>query len=278
MIQIVTDSSCDLPPELAEKYNVSIVPLTIRFGEQEFIDRDQLSPDEFWKKITNDSELPKTAAPSPGAFEKTFREAFDNGAEGVLCLTLSSKLSATYQAAVIASEAVKNSIDVRVIDTLSLTTALGMLAVHASEKSGGESLDGLERHIKSLLPNIRIYATLDTLEFLKKGGRIGGAQAFLGNLLSIKPVIAINDGEVHAETKQRTRSRAIDYLYSKVTQATNPQQITVCSGLAGDAASFANRIREALPNSSVVESTIGPVIGTYGGPGVVGVTYVEQTP
>ena len=141
-IRIVTDSACDLPPAVADEHNIEIVPLSIRFGETEYVDRRDLTPKEFWAKTAESKVLPETAAPSPGAFEEAFRNAATQGATGVVCVCLSSGLSATYQSAQLAAEAVKDTIPVRVIDSRSVTIAQGLLAIAGAEAAAaGKSLD-----------------------------------------------------------------------------------------------------------------------------------------
>src|SRR5688500_9067535 len=184
-IRVVTDSSCDLPPALADKHGIAIVPLTIRFGDEEFVDRRDLTPSQFWSRVAASAVLPATAAPSPGAFEEAYRQAAADGCDGVVAITLSGELSATYQSAELAAKAVGGDIQVRTVDSRSLTLALGIMCVAAAEAAeSGKTLDEVVDVVEDVKARTRIYATLDTLENLKKGGRIGGAQAMLGSMLS----------------------------------------------------------------------------------------------
>src|SRR5688500_103274 len=271
-LRVVTDSSCDLPNAIAEQHGIDIVPLTIRFGEQEYVDRRDLSPTEFWAKVKASPVLPETAAPSPGAFEEAYRRAVADGCDGVLAITLSGELSATHQAAELAAKAMDGVLPVRVIDSRSLTLALGMMCLTAVRLgSEGQSLDEVAAVIEDLKARTRIFATLDTLENLKKGGRIGGAQAALGSMLSIKPVIQIVNGRVEQESKQRTRSKSLHYLADKVRDAGRIEQLAVLHGDAPDLEEFLDLVAPFYPRDEIVIGDIGAVIGTHGGPRTIGV-------
>jgi len=203
-VRIVTDSSCDLAPDEAEVLGIDIVPLSIRFGDKEFTDRVELSVDEFYRRLNESEQLPETAAPAPGAFEQVFRRAAEQGADAVVCINLSGELSATIQSAQNAARAVADTIDVRVVDSRSVTLGLGSQAIAAAELArDGADADTIVAAVEDMSTRTRVLACLDTLENLKKGGRIGGAQALLGNLLSIKPLIDASSGKVEEAGKAR---------------------------------------------------------------------------
>jgi DegV family protein with EDD domain len=273
-VRIVTDSSCDLPQDLASQLGIEIVPLTIRFGEEEFVDRRDLSPTEFWARVAASPVLPETAAPAPGAFEEVFRKAGEAGADGIVCVNLSSKLSATLQAAQIAAKAVEGDLPVRVVDSLNVTMALGMLCVGAAHRAAeGATIDEVATQVEERVAGCRVYATLDTLENLKKGGRIGGAQAFLGSMLNIKPIIEVRDGAVEQEAKARTRAKALRYVAEKVKSFGTITDVAVMHGNAPDVEEFVGMIGELFPREEIVVGDIGAVIGTHAGPRTVGVTF-----
>ncbi len=174
-IRVVTDSACDLTTELAEQHGVTIVPLSIRFGSEEYVDGSTLSTDDFWARCKSSPVLPETAAPSPGAFQEAFLEAARQGYDGVLCLTLSGGVSATLQAATAASKSVSDTIAVRAVDSRSLTLGLGLMVIDIAERAAaGAGLDELEARVAALVPRASVYGAVDTLEHLEKGGRIGG--------------------------------------------------------------------------------------------------------
>ncbi len=234
-IQVVTDSACDLMPATAEEHGVRVVPLTIRFGAEEFVDRDELSGKEFWDRVITGPDMPETAAPSPGTFQQAFLEAAEAGHDGVVCVTISSRLSATFQAASTAAESVTDRIPVRVVDTLSVTLGQGLLALAASEMGRqGKSADDIAEAVADMATRTHVYGVLASLDYLKRGGRIGGAAHLLGSLLSIKPVIEVRDGAVEVESKQRTRTRSLQYLAGKALEAGPLEWLAVADGVAPD--------------------------------------------
>ncbi|MCA1690764.1 MAG: DegV family protein [Acidimicrobiales bacterium] len=274
-VKVVTDSSSDLPAELAERHDISVVPLSIRFGEEEFVDRRDLTPAEFWARCAQSPVLPETSAPSPGAFEQVFRAAAEAGADGVICVNISAKLSATSQSAQAAAQAVADLIPVRVVDSRSATLGLGMTVLEASRLAAeGKTLDEVVAGAENAIERTRVFGTLDTLENLKKGGRIGGAQALLGSLLSIKPVIEVKDGAVEPGPKQRTRSRALAYLVDKVAAETGGiDQLGVIHGAAPDLNQFLDMLSAHFPREKIVVGDIGPVVGAHTGPRTIAVAY-----
>ena len=273
-IRIVTDSSCDLPPALEAEHRITIVPLSIRFGGDEFVDRKDLTPKEFWRRCASASVLPETAAPSPGAFEAAFRSAAADGADGVVCINLSADLSATFQAAELAAKSVAADVPVRVVDSRTLTMGLGNLCLSAARvaETGG-SIDEVVADVERRIPLTRTYAALDTLENLKKGGRIGGAQAMLGSMLSIKPIIDITGGKVEQEAKQRTRSKSLRYLADKVKNAGTIENLAVMHGDAPDLDEMLDLLAPIFPREKIVVGDLGAVIGAHGGPRTMGVTF-----
>jgi DegV family protein with EDD domain len=274
-IQVVTDSACDLTPATAEEHGVRVVPLTIRFGAEEFVDRDELSGKEFWDRVVTGPDMPETAAPSPGAFQQAFLEAADAGHDGVVCATISSRLSATFQAASTAAESVTDRIPVRVVDTLSVTLGQGLLALAASELGRqGKSADDVAAAVADMATRTHVYGVLASLDYLKRGGRIGGAAHLLGSLLSIKPVIEVRDGVVEVESKQRTRTRSLQYLAGKALGAGPLEWLAVADGMAPDLDEVLGTIHRAAPAHDLVLGELGPVVGAHAGPGSVGVCFI----
>lgn len=275
-IRIVTDSSCDLPQALADERGIAIVPLTIRFGSEELVDRRDLTPAEFWARCAASAVLPETAAPAPGLFDQAFRNAAADGADGVVCVNISTKLSATGQSAQTAANGVADVIPVKVVDSRSVTLGLGMVALAAATAAAGAgaTLDQVAAAAETAAANTKVFGTIDTLDFLKKGGRIGGAQALLGSLLSIKPVIEVRDGAVEPGPKQRTRSRALKYLVDRVAAETTPiARLAVLNGAAPDLDAFLDQLGAHYPRDQIVVGDLGAVIGAHTGPGTIGVAY-----
>jgi len=273
-IQVVTDSACDLSPDTAQERDIRVVPLKIRFGSEEFVDREELSTKEFWDRVITGEVIPETAAPSPGAFQEAFEEAAGRGHSGVLCVTISSGLSATYQAASTAAAAVGGRIPVRIVDSLTLTLGQGLLALAACDLAErGEPLDLICASIEELKTRTRVYGVVESLDFLRQGGRIGGAAHLVGSLLSIKPVIEVRDGVVEVESKQRTRIRSLQYLASKAVDSSPLERLGVANGAAKDIDEVLELLKNVETENEVIVTDLGPVIGSHAGPGSIGLCF-----
>jgi DegV family protein with EDD domain len=272
-VRIVTDSACDLPENLVEALGIEIVPLTIRFGDEELVDREQLDADQFWDRLRTSEVLPETSAPSAGAFEARFRDLVQRGATGILCINLSSRLSATMQAAQVAANAVRDECPIVVIDSRTASMGLGALCLTAARRAAdGARLEEIVEDILSRRDRTRLFGALDTLEYLKRGGRIGNARALLGSMLSIKPIVEVRDGVVEEAGKVRTRSKALQQLADRA----RAQPIDTCAvlhGQAPDVDELLALLADVFPRDEIVTGLVGPVIGTHAGPGVIGVTF-----
>jgi DegV family protein with EDD domain len=274
MIRVLTDSSCDLPAELLVQHRIEVVPLTIRFGDEEFVDREQLSIDDFWRRLTTSSVPTQTAAPSAGRYLEAFSRLTSSGADGIVVACLSSKLSATYQSAMLAADQSTSGVPVRVIDSNLVSAALGMVAIEASEAAvAGASLDEVAEVARVASANCRIFAALDTLEYLRRGGRIGGAAAMVGSLLDVKPLISVEDGLVAAAGRVRTRKRALAAVLDRVAN-NRPEirRLAVVHSDPPDLDEFLTSLRQVYEDEFFV-ARLGPIVGSHTGPGVVGVVY-----
>ena len=274
-VRVVTDSAGDLTPALAEEQGVTIVPLSIRFGSEEFVDGATLTAEEFWRRCKSSDVLPETSAPSPGAFQEAFLAAAGDGYDGVVCINISGALSATYQAARTAADTVSDQVPVRVIDSRSVTMGQGLMVLAAAESAaGGASLDEVEAVVQGRIERTQVFGAINTLEHLEKGGRIGGARALLGSLLSIKPVVHVVDGVVEEESKQRTRSRQLRYLADKIIGFGNLERVAVCNGAASDLDDLLGLLSGVDVKYPLEVVNLGPVVGTHTGPGTLGVCVV----
>ena len=273
-VRIVTDSACDLTDDEVASYGIEIVPLSIRFGDEELIDREQLSITEFYARMATSEHLPQTAAPSPGQFDQAFRRALDGGADQVVCVNLSRKVSATMEAAEAGARNIDG--DIRVLDSGSVTCGLGTIVLAAAQAaSDGASADEITAVVADLSDRTRVYAVLDTLENLKKGGRIGNAQALLGSMLSIKPLLDFSSGEVEEAGKQRTRKKALAWLRSTVTDnADNIDRLAIAHAMADDIDAFVTQVAADTGRNDIRVDVVGPVVASHGGPGLVGVGMV----
>jgi len=273
-VRIVTDSACDLTAEEVERYGIEVVPLSIRFGDDEFEDRSELSVEGFYGLMEQRSELPETAAPSPGKFEAAFRRQAEAGADAVVCINLSSDLSATMAAAQNAARSLEGELPVHVVDSKSITAGLGTQVLLAAERAAdGASAEDVVALVEDLRRHTHVVGCLDTLENLKKGGRIGGAQAMLGSLLSIKPMIDISTGVVEEAGKHRTRKKSLEALREKVRAGKPVEHLAIMHGMAPDVSQMT-----ALLDEDGLEyrlGHIGAVIGSHGGPRVVGACWLD---
>lgn len=275
-VHIITDSSCDLSDAAVAELGISIVPLEIRFGTEAFVDRVELSTVEFWERCRSDPELPSTAAPAPGAFAQAYQRAADAGASEVVVITLSGDLSATIEAAQQAAGA-HPEFNCHVVDSRSVSAGLGLVVIAAAElAASGAGAAEIVDFVTSVAPRVRIHAALDTLENLRKGGRIGAAQSLLGSVLSIKPLITVTDGRVEPAGKQRTRARALTHLVDLVsTESANIERLAIMHADCADVDEFAARVAP-LTDTEPEVMMIGPVVGAHAGAGTIGVVFIER--
>ena len=266
-VRIVTDSGCDLAPEVAEELGIEVVPLSIRFGDTEYTDRVDLSPEKFYAEMASRDELPETAAPSPGAFAEAYKRLIADGATSIISINLSEALSATAQAARTAAGTI-DDVDIHIVDSRSATVGQGTIVWRAAEAAReGASVQDIIDSTNDLSNRTHVLGVLDTLDNLKKGGRIGNAQAMIGSMLSIKPCIDLSTGAVEEAGRQRTRKKALAWLAGELPS--NATNVAIGHGLAPDIDTFVNMIDVEIDRVSL----IGPVVGTHGGPRVVGLSY-----
>jgi DegV family protein with EDD domain len=268
VIRVVTDSSCDLPDELIRNNGIEVVPLTIRFGDQALLDRVDLSAAQFWERLRTGDTLPQTSAPAPGQFRTVFERLFSHAADGIVVVSLSSRLSGTFEAA---RNAARDMDEVVVIDSFTATAALGFQVIEAArEAQRGADLPTVERRARAAATGV--VAALDTLEFLRRGGRIGPAAAFLGAALQIKPLIELKGGAVVPAGRVRTRSKSLAFIARRLAElGPTLEELAI---VHADARDEAEKLASELDLScSVLVSEIGPVIGTHTGPGTIGAAY-----
>jgi len=266
-VRIVTDSGCDLAPDVADALGIAVVPLSIRFGSTEYTDRVDLSPEKFYAEMDAREELPETAAPSPGAFAEAYQSLLDDGATSIVSINLSEALSATAQAARTAATTIDGA-DIHIVDSKSATVGQGTLILRAAEAArDGASVQEIIDSTNELSARTHVLGVLDTLDNLKKGGRIGNAQAMIGSMLSIKPCIDLSSGAVEEAGRQRTRKKALAWLAKELPS--NATNVAIGHGLASDIDGFVDMLDLEVDRVSL----IGPVVGTHGGPRVVGMSY-----
>lgn len=272
MIRVITDSAADLPPEVRTRLGITVVPLTVRFGTETFTDGVDLDAASFWSRLQASSGLPETAAPSAGAFIEACEAQTAEGADGIVIVSLSSRLSATHQAAVIAAENHRGA-PVRVVDSRTVSMAQGLVAIAAAEAAAsGPTLDDVVAAASAAVSRVDILVALDTVDFLRRGGRVGGAQAMIGGLLDVKPLLTVEDGVVAAAGRVRTRSRARAAIVDRASEQATASRMAVLHGGSDDVDEVVDAIR-AIVGEHVIVAELGPVVGTHAGPGTIGVAY-----
>jgi DegV family protein with EDD domain len=275
-VRIVTDSACDLPQALADELGIEIVPLTIRIDGHEYVDRRDLTPAEFWARCSASSTLPETAAPAPGQFEEVYRRLAAEGASSVVVITLSGALSATMQSAELAARSVAGDVQVTVVDSRSVSLGQGVVGINSARlAAGGGSHDDVVARALDLAERTHVWGAVDTLENLKKGGRIGGAKALLASALAIKPIIEVRDGKVEQGGKQRTRSKALAFLVEKVVSYGDIDDLSVLQADCPDVDQFVAMLRPHF-GGDIVVGDIGPVVGSHAGRGTIGVAFSRR--
>lgn len=269
-IGVVTDSTADFPGDARERLGIEVVPLSVTWDRDTFRDKIDLSTEEFYRMLPARPTVPKTAAPAPGLFEQAYEKLLGQ-ADHVVSVHLAGKLSATYDVARGAAERVGGG-RVSVIDSGQTTMCLGWLAMRAVELGAeGASTEQVVGEVRSWVPRLRLYAVLDTLEYLKRGGRIGRAQALMGALLNIKPLISVRDGEVHPVERIRSRAAAMRRLVDVVATQGTLARLGILHGATPEILDELERLfRERLPGHTFERAEIGIVLGTHAGPGVFG--------
>ncbi|MBC8426812.1 DegV family protein [bacterium] len=277
-IAIVTDSTSDLPKEVAEQHGITIVPLNVRFSMEEFKDGVDIDNDEFYRRLQSESELPTTSQPAPGEFAETYRKlAADHDA--IVSVHLSSKVSQTMNSATQgAREVASDALRIETIDSGQATIALGLIAVEAAKTAAaGGSVDEVVAAVKDASSRAKFYGMVNTLEYLVKGGRIGRAKAFLGGLLKVTPIITFEDGESAPAESPRTRRRGIERIKALTEAAAPFQYLAVHYSTEPEiAVELARDLAHVAPEDGIVTSQVGAVIGTYAGPGSLGVGFIRK--
>ena len=270
-VKIVTDSVSDIPSDLAKQLDITMVPLTVNFGVESFLDGVEITPKEFFEKIQTAPSLPTTAAPSIGAFTEVYKDLTGKGHE-VVSLHVSGKLSATLSSATQAAAELGNE-HISVVDTQAVSAMEALIVTAAARVAiAGGSVEEVIEKAKSSIDKTAVYVVLDTLEYLQKGGRIGRAAALMGGLLSIKPILTLNDGEVHPHEKVRTRAKALARIIEIVQSGGPYEEITVMHASAENEAEYLTSVLEPMCSDlPILSSQIGPVVGTHAGPGSVAV-------
>ena len=269
-VKVVTDSVADLPSQVVEELGITVVPLNVRFGEKVYRDGIDLTTEQFYQELTSSKTMPVTSVPSPAAFSTAYDKLAEETDE-ILAVILSSKLSGTHEVAVQSIGLMKRECRVEVIDSEWAVMAQGFLVIAAARAAqAGAKLNEIMTVVRRNIPRVDMRAAFDTLEFLRRGGRIGAAQALLGAALKINPIITMKNGLVEPAGRTRSRARAIEHLYQFVAGYRNIEELAVEEAACSeDADSLVDRLGNIFPRERIYRTRTTPVIGTHTGPGLL---------
>ena len=278
-VKIVTDSSADLPAQLAEELGITVVPLYVRFGENVYRERVDISEDGFYQRLQHDPIHPSTIQPNPQDFANVYQKLSPE-ADGIVSIHISSKLSGTCNSALQGKEMIEKKCPIEVVDSQVITVGLGLICMAAATvaKAGG-SVQQVVDEVEKIIPNIHLLGLMDTLKYLALGGRIGKAKALLGSVLNVKPLITLHEGEVVPAGQARTRAKGIERLFDFVKNATNIEDLAIAYSTTPDEAqALAERIGSIFPKELIKLARLGTTLGVHGGPGFLTVAFREKRP
>jgi len=277
-IKVVTDSTSDLPPQLAEELGITVAPAYVRFGDKVYRDRVDISEDEFYQRLQSDPAHPGTEPPTPQDFAAVYQK-LSQEADEIISIHISSKLSATYNSALRGRELIETNCPIEVVDSQSVTMGLGLLVIAANALvRAGKSLPQVVEEVKQTIPSIHLLGILDTLKYLILGGRIGKAKALLGSVLAVKPMLTMKDGELEPAGQVRSRANGIDRLFDFVKDAGDIQDLAIVYSTTPDEAqTLAKRMDSIFPKERTRLIRLGPALGVHGGPGILFVALRTKT-
>ena len=276
MVKVVTDSVSDIPGHITSELGITVVPEYVCFGTEEYRDGIDLSTDEFYRRLATEPTLPTTSAIPPNDFLEVFNRLTAETDE-IIVITLSSKFGAIYDNALQAREMMDKQCRIEVIDSLSGIMGQGLIVITAAQMAqAGAGLDEIASKVKDIVPRVHVRMTFDTLEHLRRGGRIGKGQALMGSLLKINPILGIKDGEAYPFGRVRGRSKAIDYLFDFVAGFSSIESLAVEHATTpSEAETLADRLNQLFPKEKIYRSKVSPVVGTHVGPHVIAVSVLE---
>jgi DegV family protein with EDD domain len=270
VVKVVTDSTADLQPHLAKELGITVVPVYVRFGNEVYRDRVDISEDEFYQRLLHDPIHPNTTQPSPQDFIDVYKELAKD-ANGIISIHVTSKLSGTYNSALRGKDLVETECPIEVIDSQVVTMGLGQLAIVANTLArSGNNLQQVAEAVKQMIPSIHLLGLFDTLKYLALGGRISKVQALIGSALSIKPLLTMKNGELVQTGRVRSRAKGIDVLFNFVKNAVDIQDLAIVYNTTYDEAlALAGRMGSIFPKERVRLARLGPALGVHTGPGIL---------
>jgi DegV family protein with EDD domain len=269
-VRIVTDSVADIPAAVIAELGISVIPVLVRFGEETFRDGIDMTTDQFYERLVSSKVAPTTSVPSMDMFARTYARLAEETDE-ILVIMISSKLSGLYNAALQSAGLLESDCRIEVVDSGNAVMAQGFVVIRAAQAArDGANLDEILKIVHTNLPRVEIRAAFDTLEYLKRGGRIGKAQALLGSILKVNPIVMIKDGVVEPAGRARSRAIAIDHLYDFAAGYAHIEELAVEDAACPDDGNLlAKRLGKIFPEERIYRSRTTPVIGAHTGPGLL---------
>lgn len=276
MVKVVTDSTSDIPPEVLQDLDISVVPLYVVFGDKTYRDRVDIGEEEFYRRLTTELALPTTSVPSPQDFADVYNRLAKDTDE-IISIHLTSKESGTYNSALLGKALVEKKCRIEVVDSQSISMACGLLAMTAAREAGaGKSLDEVTQAVRRSVQRTHILFMVDTLKYVVRGGRIGKAQGMLGSVLGVKPLLTMRDGDLSLSGVARTRAKAVQRLFDLARGYPRLAEAAVPYTTNREAADgLAERIGAAFPGACVYVTRVGPALGTHAGPDSMGIAVME---
>lgn len=276
-IKIVTDSTSDLNPDLAKELDIFVVPVNVHFGQESFRDGVELSTDQFFEKLVSSREVPTTSAPSPGTFLEVYRPLVEAGHQ-IVSIHISGKVSATLDSARQAASQLSSG-DIHIIDSMQVSMSLGLQVIAAAESvKEGANLEEILEKVETASNQVQILAIFDTLEFLKRGGRVGKARALIGSLLRMKPMLTVREGEVASLGVSRSRAQGVEYLVNIAKGRAPLKKAAVFYSTSNqEAEEVLEQMKPLVESGNVIVSRLGAALGVHSGPGAWGIAIQSDT-
>ncbi len=275
-LRVVTDSTCDIPPELAEELGIRIVPIYVMFGQDTYRDRVDMGADEFFSRLVTNHVHPTTSVPSPKDFADVYNELADD-ADEIISIHLTAKESGTYNAAVLAKDLVAKKRRIEVVDSESISMSLGMLVIAAARAArSGANLDQVAEMVRRNVPRVHLMILVDTLKYVVRGGRLNRPAGLVGTVLRVRPLLTLREGDLKPAGVARTKARAVESLYNFAKRFSRVKELAVAYTTERDEAdSLLGRLKAAFPDATGYLARVGPSLGTHAGPGAMGVAIWE---